>query len=125
MPPVQIDVIAPVPEGWGLCQTCELILASAQLDQAPPERGLDDLPPEWRADFQRLSNLIFDLAGRYGDRILIRVYDPRSLQGLVKAVRHGARRYPTFVVAGRAEDHGLEAGSTGASGGAIVSNEGW
>ncbi len=101
MPPVQIDVIAPVPEGWGLCQACELILASAQLDQAPPERGLDDLPPEWRADFQRLSTLIFDLAHRYGDRIVIRVYDPRSLQGLVKAVRHGARRYPTFVVAGR------------------------
>lgn len=99
--PVSVDVIAPVPEGWGLCQACELVMADAHLDQAPPERGLDDLPPEWRADFERLSALIFDLARRYGDRILIRVYDPRSLQGLVKAVRHGARRYPTFVVDGR------------------------
>ncbi len=100
MPPIRVDVIAPVPEGWGLCQACELLMARADLDQAPPERGLDELPPEWQADFQRLSALIFDLAGRYRDRILIRVYDPRSLQGLVKAVRHRARRYPTFVVAG-------------------------
>lgn len=100
MPPIRVDVIAPVPEGWGLCQSCEVLLASARLDQAPSERGLDELPPEWRADFQRLSALIFDLADRYGDQIMIRVYDPRSLQGLVKAVRHRARRYPTFVVAG-------------------------
>ncbi len=101
MLPVYIDVIAPVPEGWGLCQSCEMLLAQADLGQAPPERGLDELPPEWRADFHRLSALIFDLADRYRDRVLIRVYDPRSLQGLVKALRHGARRYPTFIVAGR------------------------
>ncbi len=101
MLPVYIDVIAPVPEGWGLCQSCEMLLAQADLGQAPPERGLDELPPEWRADFHRLFALIFDLADRYRDRVLIRVYDPRSLQGLVKALRHGARRYPTFIVAGR------------------------
>ncbi|MCX6029899.1 MAG: hypothetical protein NT169_11445 [Chloroflexi bacterium] len=101
MKPVLIDVIAPVPEGWGLCQSCEMLLAQADLGQAPPERGLDELPPEWQADFRRLSALIFDLADRYRDCVLIRVYDPRSLGGLVKALRHGARRYPTFIVAGR------------------------
>jgi hypothetical protein len=78
-----------------------MMLARANLDQAPPERGLDELPPEWRADFQRLSAFLFALADRYRDRVLIRVYDPRSLQGLAKALRHGVRRYPTFVVAGR------------------------
>ncbi len=101
MQPVRVDVIAPVPEGWGLCQSCELLLAGADLDQAPPERGLDELPPEWQADFRRLSALIFDLADRYTGRVQIRVYDPRSPQGLIKAVRHAVRRYPTFVIAGR------------------------
>ncbi len=90
-----------------------MLLAQADLGQAPPERGLDELPPEWQADFHRLSALIFDLADRYRDRVLVRVYDPRSLQGLVKALRHGARRYPTFIVAGRTkvvgwDEQGLE-----------------
>lgn len=101
MKAVQVDVIAPIPEGWGLCSSCEVFLAQANLDRPPPERGLDELPPEWQADFHRLSALIFDLADRYRGRVLIRVYDPRSLQGLLKAIRHGARRYPTFIVAGR------------------------
>ncbi len=101
MPTVQVDVIAPVPEGWGLCASCELLMARAELEQAPPVRGLDDLPPEWRADFERLSALIFDLSSRYRGQVVIRVYDPRSLQGLVKAVRHATRRYPTFVVNGK------------------------
>jgi hypothetical protein len=106
--PISIDVIAPVPESWGLCQTCELLLARAGLDQAPAVGGLDELPPEWQADFQRLSTLIFDLASRYGDRIMIRVYDPRSLQGLVKVVRYRARCYPTFVMAGRTKIAGWD-----------------
>ena len=108
MLPVQVDVIALVPEGWGLCHSCEVLLAQARLDRSPAERGLDDLPPEWLADFQRLSALIFDLANRYRDRILIRVYDPRSLRGLAKAMRHGVRRYPTFVVGGHNKVVGWE-----------------
>lgn len=108
MPPIRVDVIAPVPEGWGLCQACELMMARADLDQAPPERGLDELPPDWQADFQRLSALIFDLADRHGDRLAIRVYDPRSLPGMVKALRHWVRRYPTFVIAGRAKITGWD-----------------
>jgi hypothetical protein len=85
-----------------------MLLTRADLGQAPPQRGLEELPPEWQADFQRLSALIFDMAGRYRERILIRVYDPRSLQGIFKAVRYGVRRYPTFVVAGRTKIAGWD-----------------
>ena len=124
MPPVRVDVIAPVPEGWGLCQSCEMLMARANLGAAPPERGLDEYPPEWQADFQRLSALIFDLADRYRDRVLILVYDPRSLQGMMKAVRHGVRRYPTFVVGGRRKIVGADAAALehalGAAGAAVV-----
>jgi hypothetical protein len=101
VPPVFVDVIAILPEGWGLCNSCEMLMARANLDQAPPDRGLDEYPPEWRTDFQRLSALIYDMADRYGDHVVIRIFDPRSWQGLIKALRHGVRRYPTFVVGGR------------------------
>lgn len=106
--PISLDVIAPIPEGWGLCQACELVMAHADLDQAPPARRQEELPPEWRADFLRLSDLVFDLARRYGERIVIRIYDPHSLPGLVKAVRHRVRRYPTFVVDGHTKITGWD-----------------
>jgi hypothetical protein len=101
MQPVPIEVIAPLPEGWGICLSCEMLMARANLDKAPAERGLDEYPPEWQEDFHRLSDLVLDLAARHGDSVLIRIWDPRSLQGMIRSIRYGVRRYPTFVVAGR------------------------
>ena len=108
MSPVQVDVIFPMPEGWGICLSCEMLMARAQLDQAPYERGLDEYPPEWQEEFQRLSSIILSLAEQYQNGILIRIWDPRSLQGLWKAIRYGARRYPTFIVEGRAKVTGWD-----------------
>lgn len=83
-------------------------MARANMDKAPHERGLDEYPPEWREDFQRLSEMVFTLADRYGDSILIRIWDPRSLQGLFKAIRYGVHRYPTFVINGQRKITGLD-----------------
>ena len=108
MPPIAVDVIAILPEGWGLCNSCELLMARANLDQAPPDRGLDEYPPEWRTDFQRLSALIYSLADHYGDRVRIRIFDPRSWQGLIKALRYGVRRYPAIIVDGHDKSIGTD-----------------
>jgi hypothetical protein len=108
MPPVRIDVIALLPEGWGICTSCEVLLARARLDKPPHERSLDEFPPEWQADLKWLSALVLDLAARYGDSVLIRIWDPRSLQGLIKSIRYVTRRYPTFVVAGREKVTGYD-----------------
>lgn len=105
---VQLDVISPIPEGWGICLSCEMLMARANMDQAPNERGLDEYPPEWQEEFQRLSEVVFTLAYRYGDSILIRIWDPRSLQGLFKAIRYGVHRYPTFVIDGQRKITGLD-----------------
>lgn len=83
-------------------------MAQASLDRAPHERSLESFPPDWREDYIRLSDLIMTIAKKYGDRILIRLYDPRSLQGLAKSIRYGIRRYPTFLVDGREKIAGLE-----------------
>lgn len=84
-------------------------MALANLGKAPYKRSLEEYPAEWREDFQRLSALILDLAARYGDRILIRIWDPRSLQGMFKSIHYGVRRYPTFVVNGHEKVTGLDA----------------
>ena len=101
MDPIHVDVFMPLPEGWGICLSCEMLIAEAKLDKAPFERGLDEYPPEWREDLTRFSDTLLDLSMRYGDAVRFLIYDPRSLQGLIRAIRFGVHRYPTFIVQGK------------------------
>jgi hypothetical protein len=100
MPVVRVDVISPWPEAWGLCSVCEMVMDQADMGRSSGEREAEDLPAEWRAEAERLSTLLHDLARQYGERITIRLWDPRSLQGMLKSIRHGVRRYPAFIIAG-------------------------
>ncbi len=108
MKPILVEIIAPLLDGWGMCSSCEMLIARANMDKAPYERGLEEYPPEWQADFQHLSDLVIDLSARYSDSILFKIYDPRSLQGMIKSIRYGVRRYPTFIVEGKQKIHGLD-----------------
>jgi hypothetical protein len=108
MMPVQVEVIALLPEGWGVCPTCEVLIAEAEVDKAPSERGLSEYPLEWQEELRRFSEILFDLSLRYGDTVMIRIYDPRSFQGLLRAIRYGIRIYPTFIVAGSQKIAGLD-----------------
>lgn len=108
MQPIQVDVIAPLPEGWGLCVTCEAFLAQAGVDKVPQDRSLDAFPPDWMEDYSKLSDVVLELSQKFGGEIVIRLFDPRSLQGMVKCIRHGVRRYPTFLVQEQEKVIGLD-----------------
>jgi hypothetical protein len=108
MKTIQVDVLQPLPESWGVCLACEMVLAQAGTEGDPSERGLDDYPPEWQAEFHRFCGMMIDLSARYGGTVLFRIFDPRSLPGLAKAIRHGAYHYPAFVIEGRTRISGFD-----------------
>jgi hypothetical protein len=108
MTPVSIDVISPIPERPGLCGPCELILTQADLDIQPETQRMEDMPHDWLEDYGRLMNFIAVIVQDYGKGVLIRVFDPRSFQGMWKSLRHGVSRYPTFIVAGHHKISGLD-----------------
>jgi hypothetical protein len=108
--PIRVDVLMPLPEGWGLCSACEMLAGQAGLGQEPSDRGLDEYPPEWQAEFRLFCELMFDLSARYGDTVLFRILDPRSMPGLIKALRHGAHRYPAFILPGGGRIAGFDKG---------------
>jgi hypothetical protein len=105
---VSIEVISLLPEGWGVCLSCEILMARANLDKAPHERGIEEYPPEWQEEFQKLTEFILDLSTRYGDSVYIRIFDPRSLQGLWKSIKYGIHRYPTFIIEKKKKVSGLD-----------------
>jgi len=105
---LRLEVIAPVVQGLGICSACELVMAEGEVGQHPAERALDEYPPEWQRDYRRLTEWVYDLAGRYGEHILIKVIDPQSPEGLLKSLRYRVREYPTFVIQGKVKVVGWE-----------------
>ena len=76
-------------------------MSEASMGEHPAARALTEYPQEWQDDYRRLTDWVYDLAGRYGDRILIKIIDPQSPEGLIKSLRYRVRRYPTFVIEGK------------------------
>jgi hypothetical protein len=101
MKPIRLEVIAPTVQGLGICSSCELVLSEASVGEHPAKRDLVEYPQEWQDEYRRLTDWVYDLAGRYGERILIKVIDPQSTEGLVKSLRYRVRRYPTWIVDGK------------------------
>lgn len=71
------------------------------MGEHPAKRALDEYPQGWQDEYQRLTDWVYELADRYGDRILIKVIDPQSPEGLFKSLRYRVRHYPTWVVNGK------------------------
>ena len=59
---------------------------------------LNDYPEDLKEDYLYLSNWIRELSKKYREKILIKVTDVQSLQGVLKSIRHGIFRYPTFII---------------------------
>ena len=59
---------------------------------------LNDYPEDLKEDYLFLSNWIRELSQKYRENILIKVIDVQSLQGVLKSIRHGIFRYPTFII---------------------------
>lgn len=59
---------------------------------------LNEYPKELKEDYIFLSGWIRELSQKYGPRILIRVIDAQSFQGVYKSIRYWVHRYPTFII---------------------------
>lgn len=62
------------------------------------ERDINEYPEDLKEDYLFLSNWIREIAQNYREKILIKVIDVQSLQGVYKSIRYRVGRYPTFIV---------------------------
>jgi hypothetical protein len=127
MATVNVEVIAPLISGVRHCRNCQPFLEDAGISTPVQQEEIGSYPDEMWQDYTRLSTLVRNLAGRYGDRIRIVLIDPHTPMGFVKCVRHWIRRYPTFIVNGRAKYVGWDERSVDTlvrAGGALEKAEG-
>ncbi len=59
---------------------------------------LNEYPDDLKEDYLYLSDWIRELSRRYQEKILIRVIDAQSLQGVYESIRHRVFRYPAFII---------------------------
>jgi hypothetical protein len=107
--PVLVEILAYAPTQFFHCQHCELIWqqagAGARLHQEQLESSL---PSDIQKEYADLSTWVRETVETYGGRVVFKVIDAASMEGLLKSVRYGARHYPAFVVDGGAKYIGTD-----------------
>lgn len=99
--PLQVEVVAYVLGSMDHCAHCQVFIDGVGVGGKVKRVDLAAYPQEFVEEWQRLSDLILSLAERYAGQLEIKITDAQSPQGLWKALRHGIRKYPTFVVEGQ------------------------
>lgn len=98
--PLQIEVVAHVLGSMDHCSHCQVFIDGVGVGGKIKRADLDAYPKEFMEEWQRLSDWILALTERYAGQLVIKITDAQSPQGLWKALRHGVRKYPTFIVEG-------------------------
>ncbi len=105
--PLEVEVIAHVLGSMNHCSHCQVFIDGVGIGDQVHQADLASYPPEWMDEWQRLSNLIFELTEKYAGKLVVRITDAQSPSALWKAIRHGIRKYPTFCV-GKEAYHGFD-----------------
>jgi hypothetical protein len=100
--PLLVEIVAYAPTAFFHCAHCEVAWQATGFDRGlRAEQARAGLPADLAADYQAVSDWVRSLLGRWGSRVAVKVIDAASIEGFWKTVRHGLRRYPAVLVAGR------------------------
>jgi hypothetical protein len=97
---LEVEIVAHVLGSMVHCPHCEVFIDDVGVGGQVHKSDLDSFPPEWMEEWQRLSDVVINLAEKFPEQLVIKITDAQSPQAMWKAVRHGVRKYPTFIVEG-------------------------
>lgn len=111
MKPLMVEVIAYAPTQYFHCLHCEVLFQEAEVKGA--KKFHDDaletsMPPEMMQEYRNLSDWVLNAVERYGGRVVFKVIDAASMEGLLKSVRYGVRQYPAVVINGKEKQTGAD-----------------
>lgn len=107
--PLLVEVIAYAPTAFFHCQHCEFVWQ--QTGAAPDfhrEQLESSMPPELQQEYQELSDWVRRTVEDFAGRVVFKVVDAASVEGLLKSVRYGVRQYPALVMAGQGRTIGQD-----------------
>jgi len=99
---LEVEIIAHVLGSMNHCSHCQVFIDGVGVGDQVHRADLQSYPPEWMEEWQRLSDLVYNITEQFAGKIIVKITDAQSPQALWKALRYGIRRYPTFMVG---QDH--------------------
>jgi hypothetical protein len=98
---VQVEILTYAPTEFYHCQHCEVVWDQVGLGpRIRAEQRGSGLPPDLQAEYEAISDWVGAAHQRYGDRLQVKLVDVASVEGVFKALRHRARRFPAFILNG-------------------------
>ncbi len=107
--PILVEILAYAPTQFFHCQHCEFIWQQAGAGARIHQEQLDSsIPQDLQKEYADLSEWVLNTVETLNGRVVFKVVDAASMEGLLKSVRYGARRYPAFIVDGKAKYIGTD-----------------
>lgn len=107
--PILVEILAYAPTQFYHCQHCEIIWQQAGAGERIHQEQLEtSIPQDLQKEYADLSNWLRDTVEGYGGRVVFQVIDAASLEGFLKSVRYGLRRFPSFIIDGKAKHSGTD-----------------
>ncbi len=97
--PLLIEIIAYAPTAYYHCTHCEVAWREMGVDNhIHDEQVASSLPADLTQEYQRISDWVDELFRLYCDRVVLKVIDAASLEGVVASLRYHVHRYPAVIV---------------------------
>jgi hypothetical protein len=101
MEPVRVTVITYAPTVFRHCQHCEVAFEGMGLgERIHRSEAKDALPDDLSLEYQQVSDWVHGLLERHRRGVEIAVVDAASIEGVLRSLRHGARRFPAVIIDG-------------------------
>jgi hypothetical protein len=107
---VQVEILTYAPTEFYHCQHCEFVWDSVGFGKhIRADQRREALPPDLAAELTAITDWVASAHDRYGEQLQVSLVDVASIEGVIKAIRHRARRFPAFIVDGRETIIGFDA----------------
>ena len=109
MKPLTVEVIAYAPTQFFHCTHCEVLFQEADVKGVKKfhaDAVETSMPPDMMQEYRNLSDWVLGAVERYNGRVVFKIIDAASMEGLLKSVRYGVRKFPAVIVNGKAKQTG-------------------
>ncbi len=115
MKPLMVEIITYAPTEYFHCKHCEVVWNQADIQGVKKfhaDARETSMPAEMMQEYRLLSTWILDAVERYDGRVVFKVVDAASLEGVWKSLRYRVRTYPAAIVGGKEKQIGMDFSKT-------------